>query len=176
MNQDQLDGGAPAGGGLRTGGGRHSGKRVNAVGASELAQMGVCERLVVFEHHFGKRRSRHQRVAIKRGQVAHEQFYRDGVLVTVAGTASAEKGRCYIATLIFGVGPETIALRAFRDRVLRPNLAGRWCIAMYYRTAPSVCSVLQRHTSLQPIVRTTLRAAVWLVKRTLLESGENHGK
>lgn len=176
MNQDQFDGREPPESGLRMDGGRQSGKKVNAVGASELAQMGVCERLVVFEHHFGKRRSRHQRVAIKRGQIAHEQFYRDGVLISEAGTASAEKGRCYIATLIFGTGPETIALRAVRDQVLRPNLAGRWCIAMYYRTAPSVCSVLRQHTWLQPLVRTTLRAAVWLAKKTLLENGESHGE
>ncbi|MES2299448.1 MAG: CFI-box-CTERM domain-containing protein [Pseudomonadota bacterium] len=138
--------------------------------------MGVCERLVVFEHHFGKRRSRHQRRAIKRGQIAHERFYRDGALVDEAGAASAEKGRCYIATLIFGAGPETTVLRVFRDRVLRPNLVGRRCIAVYYRTAPSMCAVLIRHTWLQPLVRTALRAAVWLVKKTLLENGENRGK
>ncbi|MGJ9418777.1 CFI-box-CTERM domain-containing protein [Massilia sp. CMS3.1] len=176
MNQDQFDGCAPRKGGLRTGDGRQSGKKVNAVGASELAQMGVCERLVVFEHHFGKRRSLRQRGAIKRGQIAHKQFYRDGASISGAGSASAEKGRCYIATLIFGAGPETAALRAFRDRVLRPYSAGRWCIGMHYRTAPLMCSALKHHAWLQPIVRTTLRAAVWLVKKILLENGENHGK
>ena len=70
-------------------------KRPRAVRASELAQMGVCERLVVFEHRFGKRITEHQRKAIKRGSIAHDQFHREGVL------ASEKQGRCYIATLIF---------------------------------------------------------------------------
>jgi hypothetical protein len=39
--------------------------------------MGVCERLVVFEHRYGKRRSLAQRQAIRRGQRAHLQFYRN---------------------------------------------------------------------------------------------------
>lgn len=174
MNHDQSDGCGPQRGGSRSNGSRQAGKGVNAVGASELAQMGVCERLVVFEHHFGKRRSQRQRAAIKRGRIAHGQFYMDGMLISDVGTTSAKKGRCYIATLIFGAGPETVALRVFRDRVLRPHLAGRWFIATYYRAAPSLCSVLKRHAWLQPIVRTTLKAFVYLVSKMLLGEGENH--
>lgn len=47
------------------------------VSASDLAQMGVCERLVVFEQRYGKRRTPMQQQAIRRGQYAHQRFYRN---------------------------------------------------------------------------------------------------
>lgn len=56
---------------------RH-GHRMASVSASELAQMGVCERLVVFEHHSGKLRTVEQLSAIKRGHRAHQRFYWEG--------------------------------------------------------------------------------------------------
>lgn len=55
---------------------KHECRRVS-VSASELAQMGVCERLVVFEHRHGKRLTVEQQQAIKRGRRAHARFYRD---------------------------------------------------------------------------------------------------
>ena len=58
-----------------------------SVSASELAQMGVCERLVVFEHRYGKRCLPEQQAAIECGQREHEQFYREGRI------ASAPPGR-----------------------------------------------------------------------------------
>lgn len=59
---------------------RRSGKdsSVRSVSASELAQMGVCERLVVFEMRYGKRRSVAQRKALLRGQSFHRGFFCDG--------------------------------------------------------------------------------------------------
>ena len=62
-----------------------------SVSASELPQMGVCERLVVFEHQYGMRRLPEQRAAIERGRREHERFYREGRI------ASAPPGRCFIA-------------------------------------------------------------------------------
>lgn len=55
---------------------KHERQRV-LVSASELAQMGVCERLVVFEHRFGKRRTVAQRRAVERGRRAHDRFFRE---------------------------------------------------------------------------------------------------
>ena len=52
-------------------------RRGASVSASELAQMGVCERLVVFEHRYGKRRTVEQQLAINRGLLAHERFYQE---------------------------------------------------------------------------------------------------
>jgi hypothetical protein len=143
-------------------------KRPRAVSASELAQMGVCERLVVFEHRFGKRSTKYQRKTIERGLKAHDRFYREGVL------ASEKKGRCYIATLVFGAGCETAALRVFRDPVLRPYATGRWLIGAYYWTAPCVCVVLERWPWLQPMVRTILKPVAWMASHALRGNGGDH--
>lgn len=149
-------------------------KGPRAVRASELAQMGVCERLIVFEHRFGKRSTEHQRNAIKRGLKAHDRFYREGILASDAIAASDKKGRCYIATLIFGLGHETTVLRMFRDRVLRPYATGRWLIGVYYKTAPSVCAMLERWPWLQPIVRTILRPIARVAGHALRGNGGDH--
>lgn len=143
-------------------------KRSKTVSASELAQMGVCERLVVFEHRYGKRSTAFQRAAIRRGLKEHSRFYLDGVQI------SEKKGRCYISMLIFGEGWETGALKMFRDRVLRPYGAGRWLIGVYYRTAPRVCEVLERWPWLQPLVRTILRPIAWIADRALRSNRRDH--
>lgn len=72
------------------------GRRRASVSASELAQMGVCERMVVFEHRYGKRRTVEQQQAIKRGQRAHLRFYRDGHMDWT------RRWRYFIVFLIFG--------------------------------------------------------------------------
>lgn len=72
------------------------GRRKASVSASELAQMGVCERLVVFEHRYGKRRTVEQQQAIKRGRRAHGRFYRE------QHRDSARPGRCLVAFTEFG--------------------------------------------------------------------------
>lgn len=56
---------------------KNPGRQRVSVSASELAQMGVCERLMVFEHRYGKRRTVEQQRAIKRGLRAHARFYRE---------------------------------------------------------------------------------------------------
>jgi hypothetical protein len=47
------------------------------VNASELSQMGVCERRMVFERIHGQRRTIDQRLAIERGVRSHQRFYCD---------------------------------------------------------------------------------------------------
>lgn len=37
--------------------------------------MGVCERLVVFEHRYGRRRTEEQQLAAMRGLRSHKRFY-----------------------------------------------------------------------------------------------------
>ena len=140
--------------------GRHV-RRRRSVSASELAQMGVCERLVVFEHRHGKRRTPEQRSAIERGLQAHERFYRDGQV------SSDARGRCFIATMLYGEGHETRVLRRFRDRALRPWAWGRWLIVLYYRVAPGMCEVLARWPVVQSAIRVALRPVVWCAERWL---------
>lgn len=57
-------------------------KRSKAVTASELAQMGVCERLVLFEHRYGMRSTARRRAAIERGLRAHQRFYTEGTCLS----------------------------------------------------------------------------------------------
>src|SRR5574338_139744 len=124
------------------------------VSASDLAQMGRCERLVVFEHLFGSRRTARQQHARARGLVEHEQFYREGL----ASAQADRKGRCFIATCVFGEAWQTEVLRRFRDEALRPSVWGRRVIRLYYRGAPGVCVVLRRWPTLQVPVRMVLGA------------------
>ena len=135
--------------------------KADRVSASELAQMGVCERRVKFEHDRGRRRTPEQLQAMERGLRAHEEFYREGQDVPRAG------GRCFVATLVFGEAPETRVLRCFRDQVLRPWPLGRRFIVTYYRFAPAVCRFLDRRLGLLPVAPWLLRGLVSVAGRWL---------
>lgn len=143
-------------------------RKSKTVSASALAQMGVCERLVMFEHRRGRRSTATQRAVIRRGVQEHDRFYRDGMRV------ANRKGRCYVATLLFGDGPETAALGRFRDCILRAHVIGRRVIGMYSRTAPALCMLLQSKPWPQPIVRTILKPVAWLTKHRLRGQGGDH--
>lgn len=125
------------------------------VSASDLAQMGRCERLAVFEHRHGSRRTARQQQARARGLAEHEHFYREGL---AASAQAARKGRCFIATCVFSEAWQTEVLRRFRDEALRPSAWGRRVICFYYRVAPSICVVLRRWPALQVPVRMLLGA------------------
>lgn len=56
----------------------HPGVRKPFVSASELARMGLCERMVVLEHRFGQRLSPAGLAETTRGRRAHAQFLREG--------------------------------------------------------------------------------------------------
>ena len=132
--------------------------------------MGTCERRVLFEHQHGKRRSCAQVEAIDRGLRAHEQFYREGLAATTA--AARRRGRCFIATCVFGEGWQTQVLRRYRDTVLRPKPWGRCLIRLYYRVAPDVCVTLRRWPALQWPVRVALESIALGLRRRLKLSGE----
>lgn len=146
--------------------GRRKTKR--AVSASALSQMGVCERLVVFEHFEGKRPTPEQRAALQRGLRAHRQFASEGE------SEAARRGRCFIATHVFGERPETQVLRRFRDRFLRSTRAGRRLILAYYRVAPTVCRAMERWPMTQSAARAAIRPLVWLAGRLLVDRGTGH--
>jgi hypothetical protein len=138
-------------------------KKTGAVSASALSQMGVCERLVLFEHREGKRPTPAQKVAVQRGLRAHRRFASEDLRGEPRG------GRCFIAAHVFGDGPETQVLRRFRDRVLRPRAAGRRLILAYYRLAPTVCRAMERWPMSRLAARVAMRPVVWLATRLLVE-------
>ena len=143
-------------------------KTKDAVSASALSQMGVCERLVVFEHLHGKRPTLGQRAALRRGLRAHRQFASEGA------SEAARRGRCFIATHVFGEGTETQVLRRFRDRYLRPTRAGRRLILAYYRLAPSVCRAMERWPMTRSAVRAVIKPLVWLATCLLADQEGSH--
>lgn len=63
------------------------------VSATELAQMGICERRIVFERRHGKRINVLHRTALSRGSIEHRQFYVDGIRL------SEKPARCYASEL-----------------------------------------------------------------------------
>lgn len=134
------------------------------VSASELAQLGYCERVAHFDWRYGARRSHEQLRAQDRGNAAHDQFYKDSLAIA---RESERKGRCFVATLAVGECAETRALRAFRDLYLRRTAQGRWFIGTYYRLGPMVCDLLSRHPRLLSAVRTVVVMAGRLAARAV---------
>lgn len=142
--------------------------RRKLVGASELAQLGYCERVVHLDHRFGKQRSGAELRAQDRGDEAHERFHQEAVEIV---RASQTKGRCFIATMALGECSETRALRAWRDLYLRRSSGGRRLIGLYYRLSPGLCRLLQVRPVALAVLRVLLqragRVAAWLVGRRL---------
>lgn len=66
---------------------------------------------------------------------------------------------CFIATAAFGneLEPEVVQLRAFRDRVLMTNAAGRFFVTAYYRYSPPVAVLVRKSAVLRVIVRFMIR-------------------
>lgn len=143
-------------------------KTKDSVSASALSQMGVCERLVIFEHREGKRPPPAQKAALHRGLRAHRQFASEGA------SEAARRGRCFIATHVFGEGPETQILRCFRDRYLRATRSGRRVIVAYYQLAPTVCRAMKRWPLTQSAAKVAIRPLVWLAQRLLVDQGTGH--
>lgn len=139
---------------------RSRGRQDSAANASDLSQMGRCERQVVFERIHGIRRGPVQEAARQRGLAAHARFEREGRRAIRAGRGAA--GRCFIATMVFGDAWQTEALRDFRDAVLRPRPWGRVLVLTYYRVGPHVCSILRACPALQGPVRWILEKAIRL--------------
>jgi hypothetical protein len=138
------------------------------VSASELAQMGACERLVLFEARYGKRKSRCQQEAMERGRREHGKFFRDGIRLHSDVQTSLSKPWCFCASLVWGPeAPETDLLRRFRDRILRRTAAGRCLIRIYYRTAPDLCRCFEGRTKLIRALRLGLKPALWVAKAAL---------
>ena len=108
------------------------------VSATELAEMGFCEKRVQLAYMYGEQATPEQRKAMARGQGAHKRYLEEGL-------AATSDRRCFVATFVFGPdAQETQVLRAYRDAVLLRQRWGRVLVAAYYRIAPSVCRVMER--------------------------------
>lgn len=73
---------------------------------------------------------------------------------------------CFIATAAYGsaLEPHVVALREFRDRVLRQSALGRAFIRYYYRYSPPLAAIIARHESLRVLARAVLTPIVLAVE------------
>lgn len=132
---------------------RGTGRR-DDVSATELAEMGFCEKRMQLAHLHGKQATAEQRRAMARGLVAHRRYFDEGM-------ASTADRRCFVSTCVFGPdAAETHVLRAYRDAVLIRRRWGRWAVAMYYRVAPAVCVILNSSPTAATAVRGLVRIVV----------------
>jgi len=131
------------------------------VSATELAEMGFCEKRVQLAHLHGRQVTAEQRKAMARGQAAHQRYFDEGM-------ASTSDRRCFVSTCVFGPdAPETQVLRAYRDAVLMHRRWGRWVVTAYYRVAPAACVILDSSPTTAAGVRGLLRVIVSRCRRAL---------
>ncbi|MRV70592.1 hypothetical protein GJ700_02515 [Duganella sp. FT92W] len=143
-------------------------KKTKQVTASDLAEMGFCEKRVLLQARYGKRTSLERRHAQQRGLEAHAAFHLDGVRTIAGVTASGSKPWCFIATAVYGgKAPETSVLRQFRDQVLRRTVVGRQIIVRYYQVSPVIADWLDRHPLAARVTRVVLRPVIGLASLAL---------
>ena len=103
---------------------------------------------------------------VKKAEAFQRQAKNPGVIKQFLKAAAAEKGRCFIATAAFEspLAPEVLALRQFRDQILRKSFLGRQFIYFYYQTSPRLACLLDKQKWLKPAVRELLRLMIKCVR------------
>jgi len=138
------------------------------VSATELAELGACERRLILDRRFGKPLSRSARRSAAQGIREHERHHRAVQRFAQTPAVPTDRGgdrRCFVASVVYGVdAPQTHCLRSWRDAVLMPSVAGRMLVWCYYRLSPAAVVLLRGSPRLT-------RAARWLLDRVLLWIG-----
>ncbi|ABM44347.1 conserved hypothetical protein (plasmid) [Acidovorax sp. JS42] len=117
-----------------------------------------CEQKVIFDRERGDARPLEVRAKAAAGTFEHLRFQVEGQ------TRSAIDRRCFIATAIYGPdAAETNFLRAWRDRVLMPAMAGRLFVRAYYAVSPGLVPLLCRSRCVTTAVRAGLNALLRLL-------------
>ena len=81
---------------------------------------------------------------------------------SLADSASAAGGGCFIATAAYGsyLEPQVKTLRQFRDSYLLTNKLGTEFVETYYNHSPPIADYIAEHDSLKSIVRIGLAPLV----------------
>jgi len=116
---------------------------------TEIVGTIYCEQKAVFDHTYGEAKPLSVKAKAWAGTVEHYRFQGEGH----ARQVMADR-RCYVATYIYGdSGIETLALRLWRDQVLRTTPTGRLAIAIYYVVSPALVRMLGRSTLATRLVK-----------------------
>jgi len=141
---------------------------------SDIVAAVYCEQKLVFDKRHGKARSADIERKAAAGTFEHLRFQWEGYtrnpgrLLAKLGQERprwtprpASDSRCFIASQVYGPqAAETNALRAWRDRVLVPSLAGRAFIRLYYGVSPALVWLLKRNPRLTSAVHRALDGLV----------------
>lgn len=112
-----------------------------------------CERKMVFDRTYGKGAPLAVKAKAAAGTFEHLRFEVEG------RTLGAIDKRCFIASHVYGGdAPETVFLRAWRDRVLAPSPVGRLLVRGYYALSPTALLLLSRSRRLSRLSRAVLNA------------------
>lgn len=107
------------------------------------------------------------------GVRAFDDCYNLGPIALIEATTprreSGEVDACFIATAAYGtiMASEVAALRGFRDRALRSNLAGELLVEAYYTFGPMAAGLIAPSDTLRRAARGLLAPAVSLARRTV---------
>ena len=130
------------------------------VSATELANLGKCEKQVQLRHTLGERYTESQLHMMREGNAVHERYYKQ----------LSRDRRCFIATAMYGQDAwQTCLLRHFRDHYLMPHAVGRFCVKAYYRMSPPLATYLATHKKrlvyriAQIVLGVTVRIVKWLM-------------
>jgi len=107
---------------------------------SELAEVATCQRRVYLKAKLGKRTTKEQRVAQKRGIEMHDRAYKQS-----RPDDKSQDRRCFVATAVYGADAwQTNSLRDFRDERLVSSRIGRLCVSAYYRLSPRLAYMAEK--------------------------------
>jgi|TARA_R110000782_G_scaffold263717_1_gene356506 hypothetical protein len=135
-------------------------KKSDWVSASDVGRAKFCPKYLQLKYG-GAVVSEAAEKARARGDAAHEQFNTE-----IKSTDS----RCFIASHLYGINdPRTEMLRQFRDRVLMPNILGRFWVSVYYQASPWAVKLCRANSTVDLVIGKLVGC---IIKR--LEGGGRH--
>jgi diacylglycerol kinase family enzyme len=120
---------------------------------TQLVDFSKCEKLAILKRSRAETLDSTRRAAVERGEREHLRLERQGVV----------DGRCFVASFAYGSDAEQVhALRAWRDKSLKPTKFGRVAIAIYYAASPWAVRALSKIPKGQKLAR---HAVDWALRR-----------
>ena len=118
---------------------------------TEIVAGVYCEKKLCFDRIHGDRRPLSIRLRADLGTLKHKAYELESKAL------QAPSSPCFVASAVYGNdAPETNFLRAWRDRVLTPSLAGRIFVRIYYCLSPPLANLVRKNRTLTHLTRVLL--------------------